>query len=148
MFLTFEKAIFQFFASFWLMKLKPVSGKVKQSVQDCLNQNFVIASFLENSFDATWSSKANIMSVWKEQFTVFCRFLSGKFESNFWEREAKRSKLFKSKFGHKKLLIKWFWSYVEFKNESSECLKRKFFNFLQVFEWRSWNHFLGKRGKC
>ena len=55
----------------------------------------------------------------------------------FWESEKKRSKLFKSKFAHRKLLKKWFWSYLKLKHESSELLKSAFFSCLQTFEWRS-----------
>ena len=51
-----------------------------------------------------------------------------------------------SKFGHKKLLTNWFWSNLELKNVSCEHFKRAFFSFLQVFDWRSWNHFLRKWG--
>ena len=141
---AFEKIIFQFFANIWVMKLKPFYGKVRQSVKDYLNQNMVIGSFLENGFEATFSSKANILSVWKEQFSVFCWFLSHEIETILWESETKHSKLFKSKFGHRKLLRKWFWSYLELKNECCQCFKRAFFNFLETFEWQSWNHFVKK----
>ena len=147
-FWAFEKSISQFFADFWVMKLKPFYGKVKQSIQSYLNQNLVIGSFLENGFEATLSWKTNVVSVWKEHFSVFCKFLSDEVETIFWESEAKCSKLFKSIFGHRKLLRKPFWSYVELKNECCERLKRAFFSFLQVFGWRSWNHFLGKWGKA
>ena len=85
-FWTFEKGIFQVFANFWVMKLKPFSGKVRQSVQNYLNQNLIIGSFLKNGIEATWNS-----------------------------------------------------------NECSDRLKRTFFSFLQIFEWRRWNRFLGKR---
>ena len=197
MFWAFEESIFQFFADFWVTKLKPFSRKERKSVQDYLNQNLVLGSLLENGFEATLSSKRNVVSVWKGYFSVFCRFLSDKVEtilweseakhskllnqnlvigsffendfeatlssktnvvsiwkehfsvfckslSNevetiFWESKAKRSKLFKSKFGHRKLLRKWFWGYVELKSECCECLKRAFFSFLKIFEWRSWN---------
>ena len=54
---AFEKSIFQFFADFWVMKLKPVSGKVRQSIESYLNQHLVIGSLLENGFEATFSSK-------------------------------------------------------------------------------------------
>ena len=187
---AFEKIIFQFFANIWVMKLKPFYGKVRQSAQNYLNQNLVIGSFLENGFEATLSSKINVVTVWKEHFSVFCKFLSdevetifcgsdtkrsklfkSKFghrkllsvwkehfsvfckflghevETIFWESEAKRSKLFKSKHGHRKLLSKRFWSYLELKSECCERLKRAFFSFLQIFGWRSWNHFMGKWGK-
>ena len=75
MFWAFEKGIFQIFADFWVTKLKPFSEKVRQSVQDYLNQ-MVIESFLENGFEPTLSSKTNVASVWKGSFSVFCRFLS------------------------------------------------------------------------
>ena len=172
---AFEKVIFQFFANLWVTKLKPFSRRVKQSVQNYLNQNLVIGSFVEKGFEATlsskinalsiwkghfsvfrkflsdeveslfWelvigsflengfignlSSKTNIRSIWKEQFSVFCKSFSDKVEIIFWESEAKRSKLFKSKFGHSKLCKKWFWSHHKLKNECSEHLKRSFFSF-------------------
>ena len=148
MFWAFEKTIFQFLVIFWVTKLKPFSRKVKGSVQNYLNKNLGAGSFLENGFEATLSSKANVLSVWKKHFSMFCKFLSYDVEVIFRESEAKRSKLFKSKIGRRKFLRIWFWSYLELKNECSERLKKTFFNFLEMFEWRSWNHFQGKWGKA
>ena len=145
---AFEKGISEFFANFWVTKLKPFSGKVRQSVPNYLNQNFVIRSFLENGFEATLSSKRNVLSVWKGHFSVFWKVLINEVEIIFRESEAKLSKLFKSKFGYKKLLRKWFWSYLEPKKECTERLKRAFSSFLQIFKWRNWNRFLGKWGKA
>ena len=71
MFLAFEKGIFQFFASFWVTKLKPFSEKMRQSNQNYLNQKLIIWTFLENGFEATLSSKVNILGVWKGQFSIF-----------------------------------------------------------------------------
>ena len=68
---TFENAIFKFFANFWAIKSKRFSGKVRQSIQNYLNQNFVIRNFLENGFGANLSSKMNVLSVWKRHFSVF-----------------------------------------------------------------------------
>ena len=51
------------FANIWVTKLKPFSGEVRQSIQDYLNQNLVIGSFLENGFEATCSLKMNVLSV-------------------------------------------------------------------------------------
>ena len=147
MFWALEKSFFQFFANFWLTKLKPFSRKVRQSVQNYLNQNSVVGSLLENGFEATLSSKANVLSVWKNHIPNFGKFLCDEVETIFKESDAKLSKLFKSKFGHRKLLRKWFWNYLELKNECPERLKKTFFSFLQIFEWRSWNHFQGKWGK-
>ena len=148
MFWAFEKCITQFFPNFWVKNLKPFSGKVRQIVQNYLDQNLVIGSFLENGFEATLSSKTNVLSVWKEHFSVFCKFLSDEVETIFWESEAEYWNLLKSEFGHIKLLRKCLWSYIELENECSEGLKRAFFSFLQIFEWRSWNRFLGKRGNA
>ena len=101
MFWAFEKGIF--FADFRVTKLQPFSGKVRQRVQNYLNENLVIRSVLENGFEATKSSKANVLSVWKIHFSDFCRFLSDEVEFIFWETEVKRSNLFKLIFGHKDL---------------------------------------------
>ena len=49
--------------------------------------------------------------------------------------------------GIRTLLENNLWTNVELKNECCEPLKRAFFSFLQIFEWRSWNHFLGKWSK-
>ena len=76
--------IFEFFANFWVTKLKPFFGKVRQSIQSCLNQNLVIGSLLENGFGGTLSSKTNILNVWKGNFSVFCKVLSDEFEAIFW----------------------------------------------------------------
>ena len=48
-------------------------------------------------------------------FPIFCKFLSDEVETVFWENEAKGSIVFKVKFGHMKLVRKWFWSYLEVK---------------------------------
>ena len=141
------KRHFSLFCKFLSEKVETIFWEVRQDLQNNLNQNLAIGSFLENGFEATLSSKTNVVSVWKEHFSVFCKFLSDEVETIFWESEAKRSELFKSKFGHRKLLRKWFWSYLELKNECCERLKRAFFSFLQIFEWRSWNQFLGKWSK-
>ena len=144
MFWAFEKNIFQYFKNVWVTKLKPFSGKVRESVQNYLNQNLGVGSFLENGFEAILSSKTNVLSVWKKHFSIFCKFLSYEVETIFRESEAMRSKLFKSQFGRRKFVRKWFWSYLKLENECFEGLKRACFTFLQIFKWRSWNRFQGK----
>ena len=143
-----EKSIFLFFGNFSLKKLKPFFGKVRQNIQSHLNQSLVIGRFLQNGFEAMLSSKTSVVIVWKGHFLVFWRFLSDEVETIFWKIKRKRSKLFQSKFGHKKLLRKCLWSYLQLKNECCECLKRAFSVFLQIFHWRSWDHFLGRWGKA
>ena len=49
----FEKSLIKLFANSWMITLKPFSGKVKQSVENYLNQNLVIGRFLENGFTGT-----------------------------------------------------------------------------------------------
>ena len=132
---------------------------------------------------------------WKCQFWDFCKQLSGKVETVFWESKTRHSKLFKSKFGSRKHFRKWFGSYLVLKlwkchflvfckflskevgkvrQSIKNCLNQNLligtflemvsklpwtqepilwsfensiFSNLQVFDWRSWNHFLGKWGK-
>ena len=71
MFWTFQNNIFQFFATFWVTKLKSFSGKARESIKNCSNQNLAIRIFLENGFEAAWMSKANVLSVWKRHFPLF-----------------------------------------------------------------------------
>ena len=127
------KGHFSVFVHFWVTKLRLFSGKLKQSVQSYLNQNLVIGSFLENGFEATLSSKRNVLSVWKGAFSVFSKVLGDQVETIFWKTQAKRPKLFKSKVGHRKLLGKWFWSHLHLKKECYERLKRSFFSFCTFF---------------
>ena len=145
MFWAFQKSNVQFFGNLWV---KPFSGKVRQSILNYLNLILLIWSFLENSFGAILSSKTNVLTVWKEHFSFFCKHLSDEVETILWESEAKHSKLFRSNFRYMGHLTKWFWGNFQLKNEWSECLKRAFFTFLQTFEWRSWKHFLVKWGKA
>ena len=89
MFWGFEKSIFQFFASFWVTIVKLFPDKLKQSIQDYLNQNWVMGNFVENGCKATFSSKTNVLSIWAKHFSVFCKLLSDIVEAVFWECEAK-----------------------------------------------------------
>ena len=71
---TFEKDIFNFFAHFWATKLKPFPGKVRQSVKDCLNESLIIENFWKTCYETTLRSKANVLSVLKWHFSIFCKF--------------------------------------------------------------------------
>ena len=127
-FLIVWKWYFSVFCNFWVAKLKPFSPKVRRNVKNYLNQNLVIGSFLQNGFEATLSSKTNVLSVWKGHFSVFCKFLSDEVKTVFWENETEP---FKFKVGHKKSFKKWFWSDLEIQGECSEHLEREIFSFLQ-----------------
>ena len=113
-----------------------------------LKLKFGRGSFQENDIEAKLSGNTNVLSLWKEHLSVFCNFLSDEVETIFWKSYAKRSKLFKSKSGPRELLRKWFWRYLELKNECSESLKRVFLGVLELFVWRSWNHLLEKWRKA
>ena len=106
--LSVWKEHFSVFANCWVTKLKPFSGKMRQSVKNYLNQNLVIGSFLENDFGATFSSKTIVLSVWNGHCLVFCKFLSDEVEAIFWESETEPSRSFKFNVGPRSLLRKWF----------------------------------------
>ena len=59
-------------------------------------------------------------------FLGFCKSLIDKVETIFWESKAKCSKLFKSKFSHRKLVRKWFLSYIELKKNVPGVWKMRF----------------------
>ena len=69
-FWAFEKGFFQVFENFWVRKLKPFFGKVRQSVQNYLNGNLVIGSFSENDFEA----KQMLRAFEKDIFKFFAKF--------------------------------------------------------------------------
>ena len=65
-------------------------------------------------------------------------------ENVFWENDAKRLKLFKSKVGHRKNFRKWFWGRFEVKDKCSEPLEMGFFTFykflsdeVEIVYWKS-----------
>ena len=89
-------------------------------------------TIFENGFEASVRLKTNVTSVWKWYF------LNDKVETIFWGSEEKIIKLFKAKNCHKDRCRKWFWKYLVFKTKVLSVWK--FFTFLQIFEWRKWNH--------
>ena len=106
MFWAFEKSIFQLFASFYETKLKPFSGKVGQSVQNYLNQKFVIGSFLEKSVEAILSSKNECSERLKREFFGFLLvFLVFEWRSwnNFLVKFGEAFKAMELQFGSRKL---------------------------------------------
>ena len=92
--LCFWKVHFSVVCKLLSDEVGPLFGKVRKSVQNYLNQNLVIGSFLENGFKATLSSKTNVLSVSKGHFSVFCKVLSDEVETVFWENETMLRKLF------------------------------------------------------
>ena len=142
-FWLFQNGIFQFFAIFWVTKLKTFSPKVRRNVKKYLKQNLFNGSFLENGFEAILSSKTFLLSVWKRYFSVFC-----KVETIFWESEREPSTPFKFIIGHRRLCRKWFWNDFEIKNECSEHLERKNFQFVCNFWVTKLKPFSEKEGNC
>ena len=145
---VFEKDSFQILPNRWVTKLQPFAEKVSKSVQNYWNQSLIIGRLLENGFEAISSSKRNVVSIWKGQFSVFSKVFSDKVESSFWVSELKRSKLFKSKFGHRKLRRNRFWSNFELKNECSKHSKKSFFSFLLILSDEVEKNFLEKWRKA
>ena len=95
-----------------------------------------------------WAQKRMFWAFEKNILQIFATFLSDKVETIFPESKAKRSKLFKEKFGHRKLLRKWFWYYVELKNECSEPLKKAFSSFFKFLGKEVETVFRKKEAKC
>ena len=98
----------------------------------------------KSPIEATLSSKTNVWSFENGIFQFFCKVLSWNYFLGKWD---KTYKIFKSKFGHRNLLIEWFWNFLELKNKYYGHLKTVLFRFLQIFDWRIWNHFVGRWGK-
>ena len=92
-----------------------------------------------------WAQKQIFWVSEKSFFQFFANFWVTKSKLFYGKVRQNIKTFFKSKFRHGKLLGKWLWSYLELKNEFSERLKRAFLSFLQIFEWRRLNRFLGKR---
>ena len=145
---SISKGHFSVFWKFLHDEVETVFWESEEKHQKLFKSKFGIGSFLENGFEGSLSSRTDIVGVWELHFLVFCKFLIDEVKTIFWESEAKCWNLFKSKFGQGNLLRNWFWSYLELKNEFSERLKRAFFSFLQIFEWRSWNRFPRKARRC
>ena len=141
---TFENAIFQFFANFWIAKLKLFSGKARQSIQKYLNQNLVLGSILGNGFEVTSSSTANALNFSKWHFLVFCKFLSNKVGK---VRQSMKNCV------NQNMVIgifleNGFKASLSSKTNVLSVYKMIFFKFFAIFQWESWNHFLGKWGKA
>ena len=78
------------------------------------------------------------------EFFNFWKLLSEEVETISWESEAKRSTLYKSKFGHRKLLRKWFWSYLELKKRMFWAFEKSIFQFFINFSLTKLKPFLEK----
>ena len=83
-------------------------------------------------FWGSLSSIANVLSVWKEHFSIFSKFLSNDVETIFWESKSETSRPIKFKVGCRKFFRKCFWSDLEIKNECSELFDREIFGFLHI----------------
>ena len=62
----------------------------------------------------------------------FLNFLNEEVETIIWENEAKHQKVFKLKFGHSKLVKKWFWNFFELKNKHCCGVKIAYVIFLEI----------------
>ena len=86
MFLGFENHIFGFVA---VIKLEQFSGKPKPNHHNCLNQNFTTGIIIGDNLQTKLRSKTNTLNVWKQNFSLFCNFLSDENETILSQRETK-----------------------------------------------------------
>ena len=87
------------------------------------------------------------MSVWKGHFSVFCKFLSDEVETVFWESEAKRSKLFKSKFAYMDFLENGFGAILSSKT-NVWTFEKSIFQFFANLWVTKMKLFSGKARQC
>ena len=123
------------FFSFWVTKLKLFS--------------YILGTrtFLENGFQATLSSKANVLNAWKKDFPVICKFLSDEVKPFSGKGRQTEAIYLNQSFVIQTSLEHGFEATLISKTTVLSVWKKHFPFFLQMFEWRSWNHFLGKWGK-
>ena len=132
---VFQKFLFLFFQSFHWRSWNHFLGESGKPFRTILIKFWSwklfrkwFWSYLELKNESS-KLKNNVLGVWKCHFSVFSKTLRDAIETIFWNSVAKRSELSKSKLGHRKLLGKWFWSYLELKKKCCERLKRSFFSF-------------------
>ena len=128
---VFENSILYFYANLWLTKLKPFSRKVRQKIKNWLYQNLITKSFLENGFEAIFTSKKNFLSFGKGHLSVFCKFLSDELESVFWESKAEPSRPSNSKLVIGSFLENNFEGILRLKTIFLSILKGKYSTFWQ-----------------
>ena len=124
--LSVWKKHFSVFWKFLRGEVKTTFWETEATLSKLFKWKFSQRKLLRKMFSSYLDLKSECCECLKRAFTIFCKFLGVKVKTFFWESEAKRSKVFKSKFGHRKLLRKMFWSYPELKNECFERLKRAF----------------------
>ena len=138
---AFELVVFQFFGNFCSEEVETIFWESEAKRSKRFKSKIGYRKFLGKSFGSYLQLKNECFERWKRSFF---KFLSSEVETISRESEPNRSKLFESKFGQRNLLVKWFWRYLDLKNGCCNRLKMYFFSFLHIFEWKSWNHFLGK----
>ena len=144
----FEKGIFQFFCKLLSDKVETIFWKSEAKRSRLFKSKFGCRKLVRKWFWTYLGLKNEFCERLKRAFSSFLEIFEWLSGDHFLGNWTKRSKLFQSKFGHKKLLRKCLWSYLQLKNECCECLKRAFSVFLRIFHWRSWDHFLGRWGKA
>ena len=103
----FRIIISHFFAIFCMTKLKPFSGKAKQSLfkpKFCTRDHF---SSLEVKNECSESLKI--------AFSTFCKFLNDRVETISWESRKKRWKIMEGKVFNEEYFWKWFSYYLQVK---------------------------------
>ena len=87
---AFENNIFQLLK---ILELQPSSRSVRQNAQNCLNQNLVTESILENDFEVTLKSKTKVLSIWKEKFSGFLQIVGWRRWSHFLRKRDRAFKI-------------------------------------------------------
>ena len=146
--LTIQKWYCSLFCNFFSNEVEVVSWKSEAKRSDCLNPKLIIERILENHLKLCLGQKRIF---WTFEIGIFYYF------ADFWVAKlkafsAKARQILQNSLNPnlitRSISENNFEATLKSKNNSSECLKMAFFTILVIFEWRSWNCFLGKRSKA
>ena len=107
--------------------------------QKLFKLKFSHQKFLRKWFRSYLELKNKCSECFKMAFFSFLQVLIDEEETTYWKSKAMSQKIFKIKFGNRKLLRKWFWRYLELKNECSDRLKSLKNHWTQEFVMESFS---------
>ena len=139
MFWAFGKGIFQNLANF-KDGGDAVYWKNDAKHWKLLKSKFGHIKHLINFFSSFLEVKKKVLNVWKWYFLAFCKLLIDEVETISWGSERNLVK--------RSILENSFDGTLRSKTNVLNLWKWHFFSVLDIFEWRSWNCFLGKWGKA
>ena len=144
-FLSLWKRHFSVFSKLFNDKIQTIFWESDAKGQKLFKSKFGLSKPLRKWFWSYLDVKSKCSGPLKITFFSSLQFFEWKplkVKTIFWESEAKHQILVIGSFLENK-----FWSFLELKSEYCGRLKRAFFSFLQIFDWRSWNRFQGMWGK-